>query len=121
MTNKQAKRLADMYNTIPKELEIGPWPYKVELTPELIKGEAGNVLGQCHRNEHWIKVAVPGMPSPAAAVGLLLHESLHGIWANADLGQKAKEEDVVLAFEIGLVQLLKHNPDLLKWITKGLK
>lgn len=51
----------------------------------------------------------------------LLHEILHGICYGSGLSGKlgkALEEDVVIAFESNLYQVIRDNPKLIKYLTE---
>lgn len=123
LTRAKALSLKKMLNTTPKTARIGPANYDVELVEDgvFVDGDPNPKMGMCHPNGELIKLSVKYMASPVALVSLFIHEALHGIWHNQGLKPKAKEEEVVQAMEIGLVQLLRDNPGLIDWIKKGLK
>ena len=59
-------------------------------------------------------------PSPPRVADTLLHETLHAIWWTAGLKDSDDEERVVSALGVGLTQVLRDNPWLLKWLAKAL-
>lgn len=46
----------------------------------------------------------------------LIHEVLHAIWYDRDLGKRPDEEKVVSQFDAGLNQIFTDNPKIVKWL-----
>lgn len=123
MEKKKAKQYAKTLSSLPKKLRIGPYDYSVELSTEplFIEGDRVEKIGMCWPQMEQIKICSKHLGSSTSAVGVLLHEAMHGIWRNQNLGSKAKEEDAILGMETGLLQLFQDNPGFLSWIQKGIK
>lgn len=117
------KEVTALFNTAPKTLKVGAYNYDVILDPEWIIGsDEKNKWGTCDTVKFTLSVGnLKEMPSAPFLVGILLHEIFHAIWAHQNLRPKESEENVMVAFEVGMVQVLRDNPNLLDWIKKGLK
>lgn len=106
--------------TLPRKVRIGAYDWKIILE----EGE-NEKYGETHFEPQAIFLWPDSLTSPNHCVGIVLHEILHVIYDNEKLGKSkrnrdAREEQVVLGFECGLVSLLRDNPRLLTWIKKGL-
>lgn len=123
MTKKEATAVAKILNTLPRKVRVGPYMYTLDVTdkPLMIDNDPVEKMGICWAQRGEIALGAKFMLTPETAVGLVIHELLHGIWSNQNLGKKANEEDTVLGFEIGLLSLFKDNPELIDWIRKSLK
>lgn len=68
------------------------------------------------------QIRVDSRLKSTALVDTLLHEILHAIWALGHLKSKAqKEERAVAVIATYLTQVIRDNPDLMKWIAKNLR
>jgi len=121
VTNSEAKRIANLFNTLPGNIRIGPLDYAVTIVEEPLMIDGSEKVGICHPQYQKIELSAKYMTIPDVLVGTTLHEVLHGIWDVYGLKKKASEEDVVLAFEKGLLGLFKDNPELIDWIRKAIK
>jgi hypothetical protein len=90
---------------------------------ELINGSDGNLYGQADWDVHHIKLWPDNLNSPDHAVGIVLHECLHVIFDNYEMGKKLnrREEILIEGFEKGLVSLFRDNPKLMTWMKKWLR
>lgn len=117
------KEVQKLLPTLPKKLKIGAYNYDIVTLPDYITGDDDRKKwGLCSPSEQKLTLAnIEGMPSSEMLVGLLIHEVIHAIWNDRNLKPRETEENIVLAFEVGLVSLFRDNPGLLDWIKKGLK
>lgn len=92
---------------IPDSVKIGPKVFRVE-RPEVVVDGASSLWGQCDHSECWIKVA--NKLADEQAVATLLHEVIHELDVQYDLGLK---ESQVRRLAYGLLSFLKDN-DLLR-------
>ena len=104
--------------TVPKTIKIGPHTYSITIVDVVSDGSDSRAF--VDNQAQAIEIARSNASS-SAAVGSLIHELLHAIWDDRNLGKRPDEERVVLAFESGLVQLFQHSPKLLTWIKRGLR
>lgn len=109
-----------MYNG-PTKIKIGAYDWRVVLE----EGE-GDTCGQADFGAHALRLWPENLTSNNHLAGTLLHECLHVIFDNGNLRQLKKdkekrEEQIVSAFEAGLVSLLRDNPKLFIWMKKCLK
>ena len=109
--------LAELQTTI----KIGAYDWSV-----CVRDEAGDKYGQADFEFNNINVWHVNLTSAAHAVGIVLHECLHVVFDNHGLGQmkrgkEEREEQIVLAFEAGLISLYRDNPKLLTWMKKWLR
>ena len=57
-----------------------------------------------------------------AKVDTLLHEVFHAIWAMGQLKSKAQKEERAVSFMATyMTQVLRHNPQVIRWSSKNLK
>lgn len=107
--------------TLPRRLKIGPYDWSVVI----VDGES-DLCGQASFAEDQLKLWPAMLTSPSHAVGIVLHECLHVIFENQNLGslkgnKDKREEAIVGGFETGLVSLFRDNPKLLTWMKKWLR
>ena len=105
----------DALASMPKKIKVGPHTYIVRIV-ENLQGDMAEIDTDAQSIE-----IVSSAASAPQVVGRLVHELLHAIWQDRDLGKRADEERVVLQYESGLIQLFQDNPKLLTWIRRGLK
>lgn len=84
-----------------RSIAIGPMPEGVY--------ESSNHLGEFRRGAGTITVYA-GQPVDELA-DTIIHEVLHAIWAERELGQKVEEEAAVTALAHGLTAVFKDNPE----------
>ena len=104
--------------TIPHKIKVGPHTYTVWIVDSISCDS--DARASVDPEKLSIEI-VSTMASSSAVVGACIHELLHAIWADRDLGKRVDEEKMVLQYESGLVQLFQDNPKLLTWIRRGLK
>jgi Zn-dependent peptidase ImmA (M78 family) len=104
--------------TLPRKIKVGAydWRIKVDTNPSEDYGEA-------NYDNAVITIWPANHQSPERLVGTVIHELLHILYDENALDEVTpyKEETTVVAFETGLVSLLRDNPKLLNWIKRGLK
>lgn len=55
--------------------------------------------------------------SPVEEADTVLHEILHAVWFNMDIGNKKIEEHVVRKLATGLTQVFQDNPALVQYLV----
>lgn len=122
MKKKDAEKLAAWLNVAPKVLRIGAYDHTLEFidgwVPHDKTGE--NCWGQYKPSCRQLTVAVPDEVSqPVEIASTVLHEILHAIWYERELGStKVKEEEAVRNIEAGLMGFFRQNPSFLKWFME---
>jgi hypothetical protein len=116
------QNVTDILRTLPKKLKLGAYDWKIALQDESAEGE---FCGLTEFEIATIHIWPKQLNSADHAVGIVLHEILHVIWDNHDLKNSPKsddqEEEIIVAYEQGLVSLFRDNPKLLTWLRRGLK
>lgn len=110
---------------MPKKIKIGAYDWTVILRSGDGVGKQA-LCGQAHFDVQQIWLYTKNLTGPDHVVGIVLHEALHVIFENQGLGKlkpkkDEREEQIVLAFEAGLVSLLRDNPKLLLWMKRSLR
>lgn len=100
--------------TLPRSLKIGGFVYAVEVMDPLVAEERG-IRGLCNHSAQVISVDT--RHHHHAQADTLLHEALHGIYWDGDLHASDSEEKVVSVLGHRLLQLLRDNPDLVRFVT----
>lgn len=105
--------------TLPRVIKIGAYDWRVHLE------EGNDKCGEADFEPQYIRLWPDALTSPSHCVGIVIHESLHVIYDNEKLGKtkrskEAREEQIVMGFEAGLVSLLRDNRRLMNWIKKWL-
>ena len=108
----------DALATIPKKIKVGPHTYEVRIV-KTITGDPDAMAAVFPETQ--VIELLDSISSASYVVDCTIHELLHAIWSDRDLGKRADEEKVVLQFSSGLVQLIQDNPKLLPWIRRGLR
>ena len=104
--------------TLPKSIKIGPHLYTVRLVDGIPGGDEGEItFAQIDTSALLIEV-IRNCPSASIVAGHIIHECLHGIWHERNLGKRPDEEKVVIQFESGLIQLAQDNPRFFRWFLK---
>jgi hypothetical protein len=112
--------VSECLRTLPRTIKIGAYDWRIILE----EGENSR-CGLTDFETSSIHLWPSNLTSPNHCVGIVLHECLHVIFDNEKLGKskrnkEAREEQVVLGFEVGLVGLFRDNSRLMTWMKKGL-
>lgn len=107
---------------MPKVIKIGAYDWTIKVDP----GADAERCGYCDFEVHTITLWAGNLTSPSHVAGILIHECLHVIFDNEKLGKlkkekESREEQIVQAYETGLVSLFRDNGGLLVWMKKWLK
>ena len=103
---------------LPKILRIGPYDIRVSvLTAEVADVE--EIFGAYRHAAREIRLDVRRGSVDVAET--LLHEINHAIWQTYALQERDSEERIVQALSTGQTQLLRDNPELVKWLAVALK
>lgn len=93
---------------LPNKVKIGSIPWTVEQQDKLWSAKGG-VLGQCQGDAKLIEVLTEGtIPQEVARV--FIHELLHAIWYEYDIGEPVDEEKAVTQLATGLAAVMADNP-----------
>lgn len=105
---------------LPRTLKIGAYDWAITL-----ETNESDCVGLADWEPHYIRLWPDGLTSPSHVVGTVLHECEHIIFDNHGLGhlkrgKDEREEQIVSAFETGLVSLFRDNPKFLTWMKRWL-
>ena len=70
--------------------------------------------GQCNKDKRYIEIRVHDHLDFTADT--LIHEILHAVWYEYQMGDEASEEEAVSKLGSGFVKVIKANPDLLAFL-----
>jgi hypothetical protein len=106
--------------SMPRLLKIGAYDWTVR-----VFGEGDEYCGLTDFITFEISLWHNNLASAGQIVGVLLHECLHVVYHYGGLIQMKRskddrEEQVIMAFEMGLVSLFRDNPKLLTWFNRWL-
>lgn len=99
-------------------IKLGAIPWTVKSRDKEWSDTAG-ALANCVVDDHIINVSTEGR-SPQEIARLFIHELLHAIWYEYDLGKRPSEEKAVTQFATGLAAFLAHNPKMAVGILQNL-
>lgn len=104
---------------IPPEIIIDIIKYKVVTAPKVINGITGNefVAGQVNHNQAIIEISTNRSNGNMKQV--LMHEVIHGILYNRNIEKNIAPEyleTVVDELAKGVIQVVRDNPALIKYI-----
>jgi hypothetical protein len=107
-----------LLRTLPRKIKVGAYDWRIVLQ-EGDNTDHGQADFEFKRINLWPDTLIDTVHT----VGIVLHEFLHAIYEDRGLdeSEEDREEQIVIAYETGLVALLRDNPKLLTWIRKGLK
>lgn len=112
---------------MPRKIKIGAYDWAIILKDGDGRENANDdpLWGQAHFDVQQIWLWPEQFTSPDKVVGIVLHECHHVIFDNHGLehlkrDKEDREEQIVLAFEAGIISLLRDNPRLVNWIKKNL-
>lgn len=105
----------------PARVKVGPHRYKVAISSAEVNAEGaaqGNALSGCTdvpACEIWL---APGQ-APTQMRDTVLHEVMHAIWSVTGLSSEHTdgfEEALIQRLTPALLELLRRNPALVKWL-----
>lgn len=120
MKKKDAERLAAWINIAPKMIRIGAYDNAIRFVDGWYKNEKDeNCWGVYQPSTRTLTLAIPEDTSqPSEIASTLLHEIMHAIWYERDIGAKAKEEDAIRNLESGLMLFFRQNPAFMGWFLE---
>ncbi len=96
----------------PASVLIGPHRYRVVVDDDGLLGDAG----RCgHAARARLVIGLDGEQAPSALADTLVHEIGHALLVTAGLSETA-EERVCLALGPGLLQVVRDNADLVRFL-----
>lgn len=113
------KRLKPTPYDNPQHLLVGPFQYAIKDWTD-IEAEAAQALGYCDRIRNIIKIKTGLNDQTRAEV--LLHEVLHAMFYNSGLTHSdvltEREEMIVSQFGLGLIALIRTNPNFMPFLIR---
>lgn len=102
----------------PTTVEIGPHTYTFEYSSPVREGEEF-LDGRIDYKDQVI--TIDSKLKPSMMKQTVLHEVLHGVFFNTAVypfpdRKKLTEHDAIHHVEAGLFQVIRNNPDLMKWL-----
>jgi len=103
----------------PSEIAVGPFTYHVHYTSaKALKSQGSLALTDLAAREIWL--------NPKRSASLrddLLHELMHcakdiGTGGGHFIGRYEAEENLIEGVSAPLLEIMKHNPELLQWMTR---
>jgi len=110
---------------LPSEVVVGPFTYAVlsdELAAAKAKADSESIDNVGLHDSAKQTITVDPAQGPDSLASTVLHEVLHAIWYGVGLQEsdaKEQEERVVSAITHPLLDTLRRNPDLVKYLTRG--
>jgi hypothetical protein len=104
----------------PNSVVIGPYRYEVSVDEAAINAHSVNVQEECiGRVDRWDQTIVirPGLGADVERESVL-HELLHVVTRVVGLGQHDNEERFVTAMAPTLLDALRRNPRLVRYLTE---
>lgn len=109
--------MSDVFGGLPTSIRIGPYDHKV-IVKEIIPDDGSTVFGEFSSERLEITIHPSNHPHDHHIVDTLLHEILHGLFEYSGLDLKV-EERICSFLGTGLMQVIRDNPELVKWLTKA--
>ncbi len=112
---------SDVFLKLPKTLKVGAYDWTI-----VLEDGDSDLYGQADFENRYLRIWHTNMTSGHHLVGIILHECLHVIFDNEKLeklrkDKEEREEQIVLAYESGLVSLFRDNPKFVTWMQKWLR
>lgn len=107
--------MTGVFDGLPKTLRVGHLKYTIKIVP------AGS-LDRCYGDTNTIEQVIRLERDMAAdrAREVVLHEIMHAIWSDRNLGDRVSHEAAVTGVAAGLVSVLGLNPRLRRWFAREL-
>lgn len=103
----------------PTSVKVGPFVYSVRDMTE-VEYHRDNLIGFC--DKHSLEIGVWPEMNLQKQAEVLLHEVFHAAWNAGGLDGITKspsEEEVVVAFGIQFLGVIRENPDLMAWVQSA--
>lgn len=106
--------------TPPKKIDLGAVIYQVEVIPQLVDAyDKKRLMGEIKHSLS--RIQLDANAEVQAMATTLMHEIVH--YFIMEYGQITaiapdRMEEIVTAFATGLIQLIRRNPDLIKFIQE---
>jgi len=95
---------------LPKRVKIGSIPWRVAERNKLWSNEQ-EVLGQTDADNKTIEILAEGV-IPQEKARVFIHELLHALWYEYDIGEPVDEEKAVTQLATGLAAVMADNPTM---------
>lgn len=106
---------------LPKQIKLGHFVIDIQLIDGAVSLNIAEQQGSYVAREQIIYLDNDVMQGKAEhAINLIIHELMHAIFYQYNLGQHSSEEDIVNAMSNGMTELLTRT-DLLKFLQHKLK
>ncbi len=116
MAKSSKSELDRLLALIPRTIRLGSDEYIIEKNAI---PEHENSWGKINSHVHVISLDITH-PNAKRLAKTMLHEGMHGIWADRQLLPASEEEHIVDQFAAGLIDMFTDNPWLLPWLQKAL-
>jgi hypothetical protein len=100
---------------LPPSIRVGPHDIKIRLVSEKELGDDFGIF----QNDRLEITLCEEYAAGSLAVDTALHEILHAIWLVSMRESSGTEEQVCSTIASQLTQVLRDNPELVKWIQKS--
>ncbi len=108
---------------LPRSIQIGPLPYRVDGTPEgitRVKAETADVYIAGYIDYRKLIITVDTQLPYERTAEAVMHEVLHGVLHCAGVNWLIKEDEhFVRMVTPMLLDTLRRNPDLVTYLTEG--
>jgi hypothetical protein len=105
-----------MMDGLPKSVRVGPHVIAIKVLPEKEMADDFGALEMCKLEMRLCDRYAGG----SLAVDTAIHEVLHAIW-HVSLKESGIEEQMVSAIASQLTQVIRDNPEFMKWILATVK
>ncbi len=107
------------FDGFPSTIRIGPYDIEVKIV-EKIKCDDGSESWGEFDLETYVVTFAANQAGPMHAVDTALHEIGHVVWKVNAFNRTAGEERVCATFATAILQIVRDNPGLVKWIAKNI-
>ena len=110
----------DIIVLLPPSVRIGAFDYRIE-TVDKLEGDLGQDAWGLYSPAKLLIQFERNHPDRFNAIDSVLHEINHAIYGIYALSRGDNEERIVSVMATGWTQVLRDNPDLVKWIVQALE
>lgn len=101
---------------MPRLVLVGPHVYQLRFVSGLMHEDGTALLGQCLTDQ--LRIELEEDQPESLLRETVLHELVHAIAAQYSINEDGKEEEEwASALGVGMLAVLRHNPQLTAWIV----
>ncbi len=110
--------MANVFDTFPKTLRIGPYDWRIKLIPGLKDEKGEELAGQCDERGFSLEFNPDEAihPFPLLAMETVLHEIHHAVFSVCSFQPGDTEERICTLHARMMTQIYRDNPCLLDWM-----